>query len=207
MLKLKGMWIRDIKKAMSFSMFNNRKKAIIVGLLILIAYSILGTNNPDKKVLGMFLEITSGLAVIAIAVLMFPLLRSYGTKLAFCYLALKAVEGLLMIIAGVFFLIHSASLLTLHEQIYSFHGYLFAVSALLFYFLLYQSKLIPRWLSVWGVIASVLLIIVNLLESTEMTPQLEILYLPIVLNEVVLALWLIVKGFNMPEIKTKKLDM
>ncbi len=188
-------------------MFNNRKKAIIVGLLILIAYSILGTNNPDKKVLGMFLEITSGLAVIAIAVLMFPLLRSYGTKLAFCYLALKAVEGLLMIIAGVFFLIHSASLLTLREQIYSFHGYLFAVSALLFYFLLYQSKLIPRWLSVWGVIASVLLIMVNLLESTEMTPQLEILYLPIVLNEVVLALWLIVKGFNMPEIKTKKLDM
>ena len=178
-----------------------------MGLLILVAYSILGTNNPDKKVLGMFLEIISGLAVIAIAVLMFPLLRPYGKKLALCYLALKAFEGLLMIIAGVFFLIHTASLLALRDQIYLVHGYLFAIPALLFYYLLYQSKLIPRWLSVWGVIASILLIIVNLLELIEMIPQLEILYLPIVLNEIVLALWLIVKGFNIPEIETEKLDM
>ena len=192
---------------MSLSIYNNRKISIIVGLLILVAYSILGTNNPDKKVLGMFLEIISGLAVIAIAVLMFPLLRPYGKKLALCYLALKAFEGLLMIIAGVFFLIHTASLLALRDQIYLVHGYLFAIPALLFYYLLYQSKLIPRWLSVWGVIASILLIIVNLLELIEMIPQLEILYLPIVLNEIVLALWLIVKGFNIPEIETEKLDM
>lgn len=54
---------------------SHRKTAIIVGVLILLAYSLLGSDNPDAKVLGMFLEVISGLAVIAIAILMFPLFK------------------------------------------------------------------------------------------------------------------------------------
>jgi uncharacterized Tic20 family protein len=53
----------------------NRKTAIIVGVLILVAYSLLGSSNPEAKILGMFLEVISGLAVITIAVLMFPLFK------------------------------------------------------------------------------------------------------------------------------------
>jgi len=177
-------------------MQKNRTTAIAVGILILVAYSILGTNNPSAKTLSMLLELISGHAVIAIAVLMFPLLRPYGKKLALLYLTLKSVEGILMIIAGVFFFIHTPLLLALRDTIYLVHGYIFAVPALIFYYLLYQSKLIPRWLSVWGIVASVLLILVNVLEMINMIPQLEILYLPIVLNELVLAMWLIIKGFN-----------
>lgn len=177
-------------------MNKNRKIARIVGILILVAYSILGTNNPNAKILGMFLEVISGLAVIGISILMFPFLKPYGNKASLSYLALKGVEGILMVIAGILFLIHTPSLLELRDQIYLIHGYIFAIPALLFYYLLYKSKLIPRWLSVWGVIASVLLIIVNLLELTGNGLGLEILYLPIVSNEVVLAIWFIAKGFN-----------
>ena len=177
-------------------MNKNRRSSIIVGILILVAYCILGTNNPNEIILGMSLEIISGLAVISIAILMFPLLRPYGKKISLWYLALKWIEGILMIIAGILFFIHSPALLEVRDQIYRVHGYLFAVPALMFYYLLYQSKLIPRGLSVWGGIASILLIIVNLLELLRVIPRLEILYLPIVLNEVVLAIWLIVKGFT-----------
>ena len=180
----------------------NKKVSITVGILILVAYSILGTNNPNAKVLSMSLEIISGLAVIGIAILMFPFLKHYGKKSSQSYLALKSIEGILMIIAGILFFIHTPSLLALRDQIYLIHGYIFAIPALLFYFLLYQSKLIPRWLSIWGSIASVLLIIVNLLELMKIIPALEVLYLPIVLNEIVLALWLITKGFNMPIINS-----
>ena len=180
----------------------NKKVSITVGILILVAYSILGTNNPNAKVLSMSLEIISGLAVIGIAILMFPFLKHYGKKSSQSYLALKSTEGILMIIAGILFFIHTPSLLALRDQIYLIHGYIFAIPALLFYFLLYQSKLIPRWLSIWGSIASVLLIIVNLLELMKIIPALEVLYLPIVLNEIVLALWLITKGFNMPIINS-----
>ncbi len=177
-------------------MNNHKKIATIVGILILVAYSILGTNNPDAKILGMCLEIISGLAVIGIAILMFPLLKPFGKKMSLWYLALKGVEGILMIIAGILFFIHTSSLLELRDQIYLVHGYIFAIPALMFYYLLYKSKLIPGWLSLWGVIASILLVIVNLLELMRIIPGLEILYLPIVLNEVVLAIWLMLKGFN-----------
>ena len=181
-------------------MNTNKKTARIVGVLILVAYSIVGTNNPDAKILGMFLEIISGLAVIGIAVLMFPFLKPYDNKTSLWYLALKGVEGILMVIAGVIFLIHTPSLLELRDQIYLVHGYIFAIPALLFYYLLYKSKLIPEWLSIWGVIASILLIIVNLLELTGTLSGLEVLYLPIVLNEIVLAIWLMTKGFKSSEI-------
>ena len=64
-------------------MNTNRKTAIIVGVLILVAYRLLGSGNPEAKILGMFLEAISGLAVITIAVLMFPLFKPYNKKASF----------------------------------------------------------------------------------------------------------------------------
>jgi hypothetical protein len=64
----------------------------------------------------------------------------------------------------------------------------------MFYYLLYQSKLIPRWLSVWGFIGAILFPVawLSLFGPTISGPFL----LPLVVNEVVLAVWLIVKGFS-----------
>ena len=111
-----------------------------------------------------------------------------------------------MIIAGIMFL--SPLLLGARDWIYMVHTYIFILSALLFYYLLYRSKLIPRFISVWGVIAIILLLMVNLLEITGYShPMLIYLYLPIVSNEVFLAVWLMVKGFNPSAIDTAKSDI
>ena len=177
-------------------MNTHRRTAIIVGVLILVAYSLLGSGNPDAKIMGMFLEVISGLAVIIIAVLMFPLFKPYNEKVSLGYIVFRGIEGGLMIIAGILFLSHSTSLLEIRDGIYVGHAYIFAVAALIFYYLLYQSKLIPQWLSVWGVIAAILLILVNLLEVMDIVSASMILYLPMILNELVLAIWLIVKGFD-----------
>jgi len=177
-------------------MNTHRKTAIIVGVLILLAYSSLGSAILESKIIGMFLEAISGLAVITIAVLMFPLFKPYNERASFWYIVIRSIEGGLMIIAGILLLSHSTLLLEIRDGIYVGHGYIFAVAALIFYYLLYQSKLIPRWISVWGVVAAILLILVNLLELMAITSALMILYLPIILNEIVLAIWLIVKGFN-----------
>jgi len=178
-------------------MDSNRKTAIIVGALILIAYGVLASSITESKITVMFFEAISGVAVILIAVLMFPLFKPYNEKASFCYIVFRSIEGGLMIIAGILFLSHSNLFLGIRDGIYVGHGYIFAIAALFFYYLLYQSKLIPRWLSVWGFIAAILLILANLLEITGLLPGLMFLYLPIILNEVVLAIWLIFKGFNL----------
>jgi hypothetical protein len=177
-------------------MNTSRKTAIAVGVLILLAYSTLGSAILESKIIGMFLEAISGLAVISIAVLMFPLFKPYNEKVSLLYIVLRSIEGGLMIITGVLLLSDSTLLLEIYDGIWLGHGYIFAVAALVFYYLLYQSKLVPRWISVWGVIAAILLILVNLGEVTGIIPASMILYLPVILNEIVLAIWLIVKGFN-----------
>ena len=53
----------------------HRKTALIVGVLMLVAYSVIGSGNPEAKILGMLLEAISGLAVIAIAILMFQVFK------------------------------------------------------------------------------------------------------------------------------------
>lgn len=190
-------------------MSKNRKIAIIVGVLILIAYCVLASTVIESKILVMFFEVISGIAVIGISVLMFPIFKCYNNRVALSYLVLKILEGALMIIAGVLLLSSSDVLLGLRKSIYVGHTYIFVISAFMFYYLLYKSKIIPKWISVWGVIAVILLLIVNLLEMTNITTPMLILglgYSQIMLNEVFLAIWLVVKGFNSASIGPDKID-
>jgi len=175
---------------------NQRKNAVIVGVLILLAYSMLGSGNPDAKMIGMFLEAISGAAVIGISIIMYPLFKPYNDKTSRGYLILRIIEGSVMVITGALFLSHSSQLLAIRDLLWAGHTYVFIVGALVFNYLLYISKLIPKWLSGWGIIASLLLLVVTLLELANIIPFMMILRLPIITNEVVEALWFIVKGFN-----------
>ena len=174
----------------------HRKTALIVGVLMLVAYSLIGSGNPEAKILGMLLEAISGLAVIAIAILMFQVFKPYNKKVSLWYIVLKSLEGGLLVVTGILFLSHNTLLLEIYDGIHAGHGYLFAIAALIFNYLLFQTKLIPRWLSVFGVIATTMLILVNLLEVTGIVSELMIFKFPIFLNEIILAIWLIAKGFN-----------
>jgi hypothetical protein len=85
-----------------------------------------------------------------------------------------------------------------------FTGIFFSLSALLLYYLLYQSRLVPRFISIWGLVAVALVMTWNLLELSGIHVSTGMVFgLPIILNELLLAIWLIVKGFNtattMPE--------
>ena len=76
-------------------------------------------------------------------------------------------------------------------------GIFFGLAALLFYYLLYRSKLVPRFISVWGFIAVVLVLAWNLVEIFGISVSFGmILALPMILNEIFLGIWLIVKGFD-----------
>jgi hypothetical protein len=88
-------------------------------------------------------------------------------------------------------------------QLHVISGLAFSLGALMYYALLYKSKLIPRWLSGWGILGAVLSVAATLLASFARDFGMESVHtylsMPIGLNELVVAIWLIAKGFNQDE--------
>src|SRR3990172_7743175 len=76
----------------------------------------------------------------------------------------------------------------------------FSLGALMLYYLFYQSKLIPRWISGWGFFAILLHLATGFLIMFRLASAFStiniVMNLPILFQEMVMAVWLIVKGFN-----------
>ena len=73
-------------------------------------------------------------------------------------------------------------------------GIVFGLGALILYSLVYQGRLIPRWISAWGIVAAVAYAAAGLAGMFG-TP-LDILQIVMLPQELVMAVWLIAKGFN-----------
>lgn len=176
---------------------SNRRRASLVGVLILVAYSMLTYTITNNITLGVITDIISGLAVIGIPLLLFPIFNADENKrLNYAYLVSRFIEGILMLIGGIFIL--NPSLESYREIIYSdIHIYFFIIGALFFYLLFYRSRLIPRFISVWGIIATIILFIITIIKLFGVDLSiLNALVLPMILNELFLAFWLMIQGFN-----------
>lgn len=180
----------------------NKRKAIIVGILILAAYSMLTYDITKNITWGVITDFISGLSVIGISVLMFSLFNSSENKMMnLLYLSCKGIEGILMIAGGGLLLF--PELVKYRNYIYqNIHIYFFIFGALFFYILLFRTVVVPKFISVWGIIATVTLLIITLVKLFEIKiALLDILLLPMILNEIFLASWLIIKGFNKQIVK------
>ena len=221
-------------------MISHRKTAMIVGALFIIA-TIAGmigailtgpiTDDPDYLVntsahenevaLGALSYIIQGVAVVGIAVMIFPILKKVNEGLALAYVGFRTLECVIFIAVAMSLL----SLLTLSQEFVkagasdatSFVAQgavllaqqewsnipvdiVFGLGCLMVYYLLYQSKLVPRPLSVWGFVGGTLMLVTAPLAAFGVISFLDtpsvLLNLPIAVLEMVLAVWLIVKGFN-----------
>jgi len=175
---------------------------------------------------GILMEIVSALSVIGIAVVLFPVLKPYSERIALGYFAFRLVESIVCVFAA-FIPILTATLVTSHARVgipdgpalQNFGALLlvtrtmivtlmvplfFSLGALLFYSFLYQFRLVPRFISVWG-FAGTLLILISTFISIKGTVQV-ICVLPIILNEIFLGIWLLVKGFRQDEDQNVKPD-
>jgi hypothetical protein len=180
------------------------------------------STHPNQIVIGALLVLTMGLALVMVPVVMYPILKRHNEVLALGYVlfrgALEGVTYLVLVIswlslplmsrvyvtAGAVEAAYFQSLgdlvLGAHDQIGHVLTLVFILGALMFYYVLYRSKLVPRWLSGWGLLAAIpyfvsgvlgLLAILDPMSSGQM-----VLVLPLAIQEMVLAVWLIVKGFN-----------
>ncbi len=183
-------------------------------------YLIKISANQNRVIVGALFQFISAATSAGIAISLYPVLRKHNVGLALGSVGFRLVEGVFYIIAALGLL----SLLSLSQEYvkagtpaasnfqilgtliiavrkwanFVFGVISFCLGALMYYYAFYQSKLIPRWLSVWGVIGIALLLSMALLIMFGIEPSgtTLLLAIPIALQEMVLAVWLIVKGFN-----------
>jgi uncharacterized membrane protein HdeD (DUF308 family) len=71
---------------------------------------------------------------------------------------------------------------------------------MMLYYALYQTKLLPRWIAIWGLLGGILYLISGILPFFDIIKPMSeteaLLRMPIAFQEMVMALWLIVRGFN-----------
>jgi hypothetical protein len=70
----------------------------------------------------------------------------------------------------------------------------YGLGAMILYFLLFQSELVPSLISIWGFIGAVMLVAMGLFRL--LGHSFEFLAIPLILNEIVLAVWFIIEGIN-----------
>src|SRR5450755_2539819 len=177
---------------------------------------VIGAGPDTSAIIGGILEIIVALAGIGTAVVLFPVLKKQNEGLALGLVASRILEAstifagvafLLSIVslrqagAGAEALVSSHALANLYDRIFlQGQSFMPAVNDLLLGFLLYQSRLVPRGLSLIGIVgapillASYLAVMFGLLGQHASLAGLS--GIPVALFEFSLGVWLVVKGFQ-----------
>ncbi len=169
-------------------------------------------ENEGRVVSAFMLFFLACVAIVAIPIVWFPILRRHSETGSVLYIATRLAEAVFFMFGALFTLsmlplgreAASAGAMAKWLEALGTYSYtlgtmiIFSVSAILLAVMLFQTQLVPRWLSVWkGAGAILLLLQGTLIFYDTITPLLEqTLYIPIAVNEMVLALWLLFKGFS-----------
>ena len=181
------------------------------------------STDGNRLLVSALLSFVAAFASSGIAIALYPVLRKYSEGLAIGSVGFRVIEGVFYAIGTLCLLSlfalsrqfagvsgqAAASAQTVGHVLLAakdLAGFIigvmaFCIGACLYYVAFYRSSLIPRWLSAWGLIAILLLfsaVLITLFdgEPYSVSGNLVFLALPIALQEMVLAVWLIVKGFN-----------
>ena len=178
--------------------------------------------NQNQFVLATLLVLTMGFALAMVPILLFPILKKQDEALALGYIvfrgALETFTYIAMAITWLFLIAVSqeyaaagapqvawlqtlgAVLLKGNDSVNTILIFVFGLGALILYYLFYQSRLIPHWISIWGFIAILLHLTTGFLiifqVSNSMSIITTVMNLPILFQEMVMAVWLIAKGFD-----------
>ena len=181
--------------------------------------------HPNHVAGGALLYLISFFASGGIAIAMYPVLKEKNSGLALGAVVFRALEAVFYLVG----LVSLLSLLTLSQQfttagpadrttlqtianllvsIREHAGlvavFAFCLGAFLYYTLFFQSQLIPRWLSGFGIAAILLMLtacVLSLFSGNRITSYIPLAF-PIFLQEMVMAVWLIAKGFDLPALRS-----
>jgi hypothetical protein len=184
---------------------------------------LLHIADEDSMIYAGIFELILAVSLIGIGALMFPVLRKGMEGLAISYTGVRLMEAAFVVIATMSLLLmltlgqgysdgtlNSAdsqsmgALLVALREWSLLLGTLFflGLGALTLNYLLYQRQLVPRWISVWGLLGGLGILVYGVMglfgTNTTAFDATTLLAAPLAVQEMVFAIWLIVKGFNMP---------
>ncbi|MCM3675482.1 DUF4386 domain-containing protein [Peribacillus simplex] len=185
-------------------------------------YLINGSEHANQVILGALMELILVASAIGTATTMFPILRRYNETIALWHVFFRFLEAIVITIG----VISVLSLLTLSREfvaagapdtasfqtsgivLKAIHDWTFmlgplfmlGINTMMYSYIFYKSKLVPRFIPILGMTGATLVFICALLVMFGVIQQISvwgaILALPVAANEMILAVWLIVKGFN-----------
>jgi len=192
-------------------------------------YIIKGSANANQVILGALFELILAGAAVGTSIMLFPYLKRHNESIALGYVSFRLLEAVLIVIGVVSLLslltlsqefasgvvLDVSSLQTVGSLLLAIHAwtiilgphFMLGIGTLMYSYLFYQSGLVPRWLSVWGLIGAVSIFVAALLEMfgviLPISVWVAILAIPVAFYEMTLAVWLIVKGFNLSAIASQ----
>jgi len=178
-------------------------------------------GSANAVVMTALIEFVWAASGMGIVIALYPVLRLFSPTLALGSVVARVVENVVILIGTISLL----TLLTVSQQAAgsadttSFQatgdalvavrewasadfvaGLAFVVGTFMYNYVMYRSRLVPRWLSGWGLVGAVLTLVAigyaGFTQDFGFTTVNSVLMAPIGLQEMVLAVWLIAKGFN-----------
>jgi Domain of unknown function (DUF4386) len=182
------------------------------------------STNASQVNSGAFFQFLMAAAHVGMAITLYPTLKKQNESLALGYVGSRLVAAAFNMIGVILLLL----LLTLSQEfvkagtpvsshfqtigellrtgrdLVNHAGVILIMSmgGLAFYYLLYQIKLVPRWLAGWGLVGTAVAIVAGCLFMFRSIDLMTSVYMdfPLALQEMVFAVWLIAKGVNSPAV-------
>jgi len=173
------------------------------------------SNKPVQMLISILIELTTSFGIVVLAVLLFVVLQKQNKNIALVALGLWIAEATILAISK----INAFSLLSLSKEYieagspdssyfqtlgtlfhgadrsgYNIHMLFFGLGGILFYYLFYKSRYIPRLLSAWGLVAVSLAFIGTWLVFFDI--KIIAMVLPNMAFEIAIGIWLLAKGIN-----------
>lgn len=189
--------------------------------------------NENKILVEAFLQFIMAVACAGIGLGLYPIMKNYSVGLAIGAAGFRLTEGITEIMSGV----ATIGLLALSQEFVKAGAptaayfqtigaiinagnewlsngvslIVWCIGAFMYYGLFYQHRIVPRWISIWGLIGITLTVISSVLVMLGLIPGFGtiqmIANLPIMPQEIVFAIWLIAKGVDMSAPVPQKSDI
>ncbi|MBI5869381.1 MAG: DUF4386 domain-containing protein [Actinobacteria bacterium] len=185
-------------------------------------YLVEVAENESLVIIGVLLQTIMAFACAGIAIWLYPALKKFDEAMSLGSVGFRIIEAVIFIVAAIsvltvltlshdyrdagpadaaYFQTMGSLLLAVRDWASNVLAvFSFGLGALMYYIIFYRSRLVPRWLSVWGLIAIILHMFSGLMVIFAVIGPFSaaqgVLSIPIASQELVLAVWLITIGFN-----------